>query len=78
MRRLILVTAVLAALLQILRSVAVTQDTKWCGSGGWGPGGGYVQMYEPKTVETGAGGGEGGSHPRRPAVHLGPQWYREK
>jgi hypothetical protein len=25
---------------------------KWRGSGGWGPGGQYNRMYDPKTVET--------------------------
>jgi hypothetical protein len=28
---------------------------RWQGSGGWGPGGAYVKLYDPKTVESIAG-----------------------
>jgi hypothetical protein len=28
---------------------------RWQGSGGWGPGGGYVKLYDPKTVVSIAG-----------------------
>ena len=31
---------------------ANAQCCRWRGSGGWGPGGGYGRMYDPKTVET--------------------------
>jgi hypothetical protein len=28
---------------------------KWRGSGGWGPGGQYARIYDPKTIETVSG-----------------------
>lgn len=31
---------------------ALAQGMKWRGSGGWGPGGQYMRMYDPKRVET--------------------------
>jgi hypothetical protein len=31
---------------------ALAQGMKWRGSGGWGPGGQYMHMYDPKSVET--------------------------
>lgn len=52
MRRPITVTAVLATLLLTLSPVALAQGMKWRGSGGWGPGGAYGRMYDPKTVDT--------------------------
>ena len=57
MKRLIVVTAALAALLLLpmLGSVAFAQGMKWRGSGGWGTGGAYGRMYDAKTVETVAG-----------------------
>jgi hypothetical protein len=52
MKRPIAVTAVLATLLLTLSPVALAQGMKWRGSGGWGPGGAYGRMYDPKTVDT--------------------------
>lgn len=48
----IVVTVV--ALLGVLAGVdALAQrGMHWRGSGGWGPGGAYGKMYDPKTVET--------------------------
>ncbi len=34
---------------------AVAQGFRWRGGGGWGPGGSYGRMYDPKTVETVSG-----------------------
>lgn len=51
MRRLIVIVAV-AGLVSALGSVAFAQGMKWRGSGGWGPGGPYARMYDPKTVES--------------------------
>jgi hypothetical protein len=52
MNKLIAVTAALATLLLTLSPVALAQGMKWRGSGGWGPGGAYGRMYDPKTVDT--------------------------
>lgn len=52
MKKLIAVTAALATLLLTLSPVALAQGMKWRGSGGWGPGGAYGRMYDPKTVDT--------------------------
>ncbi|HXJ80798.1 MAG TPA: DNA-binding protein [Candidatus Methylomirabilis sp.] len=53
MRKIIALTAALAIL--IPASQALAQGMKWRGSGGWGPGGSYGRMYDPKTVETVSG-----------------------
>jgi hypothetical protein len=47
-----LIGAVIALLLLMPGSEALAQGMKWRGSGGWGPGGPYGRMYDPKTVET--------------------------
>lgn len=37
----------------LLRADALAQGgPRWRGGGGWGPGGSYGRMYDPKTVET--------------------------
>ncbi|HSF03846.1 MAG TPA: hypothetical protein VLA62_12595 [Solirubrobacterales bacterium] len=37
----------------LLASPSIAQHgPRWRGSGGWGPGGPYVKLYDPKTVET--------------------------
>ena len=52
MKKLVSVSIVLVFLLFPLGPVALAQGMKWRGSGGWGPGGEYGRMYDPKTVET--------------------------
>jgi hypothetical protein len=55
MKRLTAAIAVLAILLLTSATDVLAQGMKWRGSGGWGPGGAYGRMYDPKTVETVAG-----------------------
>jgi hypothetical protein len=45
---------VIAVVSLLLASEAVSgqRGMQWRGSGGWGPGGHYGRMYDPKTVET--------------------------
>jgi len=52
MRKLVVISTVLAFLLLPLGPGALAQGMKWRGSGGWGPGGAYGRLYDPKTVET--------------------------
>lgn len=52
MRKLVVIGTVLAFLLLPLGPGALAQGMKWRGSGGWGPGGAYSRLYDPKTVET--------------------------
>jgi hypothetical protein len=52
MRRLIIVAAALTALVLLLDSAAFAQGMKWRGSGGWGHGGAYGRMYDPRSVQT--------------------------
>jgi hypothetical protein len=39
----------------LLTTDALAQGFRWRGGGGWGPGGQYGRMYDPKTVETVSG-----------------------
>jgi hypothetical protein len=53
MRKLVAVVSVLSVLGVLVASEAVAQrGPRWRGSGGWGPSGPYMRMYDPKTVET--------------------------
>jgi hypothetical protein len=55
MRTVAQVSAVVAAfvIIEVLGAQpAFAQGMKWRGSGGWGPGGQYMGMYDPKSVET--------------------------
>jgi hypothetical protein len=53
MKRIAGVIAVIAVLALALAPQALAQGgLKWRGSGGWGPGGQYARLYDPKTVET--------------------------
>jgi hypothetical protein len=55
MRTVTQVSAVVAAfvIIEVLGAQpAFAQGMKWRGSGGWGPGGQYMGMYDPKSVET--------------------------
>lgn len=53
MKRIAGITAVVAVLALVLVPEASAQGgPKWRGSGGWGPGGQYARLYDPKTVET--------------------------
>ena len=52
MRKLVAIGAVCTVLLLPLGPGALAQGMKWRGSGGWGPGGAYGRVYDPKTVET--------------------------
>ncbi len=53
MKRIARITAVIAVLGLALTPPASAQvGPKWRGSGGWGPGGQFGRLYDPKTVET--------------------------
>lgn len=39
----------------LLTTDALAQGFRWRGGGGWGPGGPYGRMYDPRTVETVSG-----------------------
>jgi hypothetical protein len=49
------IIAVVCILGLTLTPGAFAQGMRWRGSGGWGPGGAYGRMYDPKTVETVSG-----------------------
>jgi hypothetical protein len=56
MKRIASVIAVIAVFALALAPQASAQGgLKWRGSGGWGAGGQYARLYDPKTVETIAG-----------------------
>jgi hypothetical protein len=51
-RTVVSITVVFAALALLVAAQAVAQPgVKWRGSGGWGHGGPYGRMYDPKNVE---------------------------
>lgn len=53
MKRLVTVVSILAVLGAVLAPEAFAQGgPRWRGSGGWGPSGPYMRVYDPKTVET--------------------------
>jgi hypothetical protein len=53
MKRIAGITAAIAVLALVLAPQASAQGgPKWRGSGGWGPGGSFGRLYDPKTVET--------------------------
>ncbi len=53
MKRIARITAVIAVLGLALAPQASAQGgPRWRGSGGWGPGGQFGRLYDPKTVET--------------------------
>lgn len=53
MKRIAGVIAVIAVFALALAPQALAQGgLNWRGSGGWGPGGQYARLYDPKTVET--------------------------
>ena len=49
------VTAVIILGVAGVATDAFAQGMRWRGGGGWGPGGQYGRMYDPKTVETVSG-----------------------
>jgi hypothetical protein len=53
--RILIVAAAFAIIAILGADSAFGQGMKWRGSGGWGPGGQYGRMYDPKTVETVSG-----------------------
>lgn len=56
MRNNIIPSLVVAVTFMMLAIPAVAQPgMNWRGSGGWGPSGPYVRMYDPATVETVSG-----------------------
>jgi hypothetical protein len=53
MKRFVVVMSVLPILGVLLVPESFAQrGPMWHGSGGWGPGGAYMKMYDPKTIET--------------------------
>jgi hypothetical protein len=44
--------AMFVAALSSLEPASAQHGPHWRGGGGWGPGGAYGRMYDPKTVET--------------------------
>ncbi len=53
MKKIIGITAGIAVLALVMAPQALAQGgPRWRGSGGWGPGGQYARLYDPKTVET--------------------------
>lgn len=56
MKKLGILITVIALLSFLLATETLAQKgMRWRGGGGWGPGGQYGRMYDPKTVETLAG-----------------------
>lgn len=56
MKRMVAFASVLAMLGILVGSESGAQHgPRWQGSGGWGPGGAYMKLYDPKTVESIAG-----------------------
>jgi hypothetical protein len=55
MRKLAIGVTVIAVCGLLLTPGAFAQGMRWRGGGGWGPGGQYGRMYDPKTVETVSG-----------------------
>jgi hypothetical protein len=55
MRRFVTTVIILGAAGLLVASEACAQGLRWRGGGGWGPGGQYGRMYDPKTVETVSG-----------------------
>ena len=52
MKKIVGIAAGIAVLGLVLAPQALAQGgPRWRGSGGWGPGGQYARMYDPKTVE---------------------------
>ena len=53
MKQVLRLTAMLGVIALALAPAAWAQGSiKWRGGGGWGPGGQYGRLYDPKTVET--------------------------
>ena len=53
MKKIAGITAVIATLALVLAPQVLAQGgPRWRGSGGWGPGGNFGKLYDPKTVET--------------------------
>lgn len=55
MKRIVCMAAIVGASALVLATGALAQGMRWRGGGGWGPGGQYGRMYDPKTVETVSG-----------------------
>lgn len=55
MKKIATTVVVLGAFTLLLTPDALGQGFRWRGGGGWGPGGQYGRMYDPKTVETVSG-----------------------
>ncbi len=55
MKRIVCMATIVGAAALLLATAALAQGMRWRGGGGWGPGGQYGRMYDPKTVETVSG-----------------------
>jgi hypothetical protein len=55
MRRFVTVVIILGTAGLLVAGEACAQGMRWHGGGGWGPGGQYARIYDPKTVETVSG-----------------------
>lgn len=55
MKTIATVTMILAVCTLLLATGALAQGVRWRGGGGWGAGGQYGRLYDPKTVETVSG-----------------------
>ena len=55
MRKFAIAVTILSISGLLLTTDAFAQGMRWRGGGGWGPGGQYGRMYDPKTVETVSG-----------------------
>ncbi len=52
MKRIATAVMILGVSTVLLASDALAQGFRWRGGGGWGPGGQYGRLYDPKTAET--------------------------
>ncbi len=55
MKTIATVAMILGACTLLLATDALAQGFRWRGGGGWGAGGQYGRLYDPKTVETVSG-----------------------
>jgi hypothetical protein len=71
MRRFVTAMIILGTAGVLVAGEAGAQGVSWRGGGGWGPGGQYGRMYDPKTVET-VSGEVAGVQQMAPMKGMGP------